>query len=90
MALYGPPAVERAMRIQEVILRAVGGELTWIQAAQIIGITDRSMRRWRKRYEEHGYDGLVDRRCRRPSSKRVPLKEVERILKLYREEYEAS
>ena len=76
------------MRIQEVILRAVGGELTWIQAAQIIGITDRSMRRWRKRYEEHGYDGLVDRRCRRPSPKRVPLKDVERILKLYREEYE--
>ena len=46
------------------------------------------MRRWRKRYERHGYDGLFDRRTERPSPKRVRLlKTVERVLRLYREQY---
>lgn len=88
MTLYGPTAVERAMRIQEVILRAASGEITWIQAAHIIGCTDRTMRRWKWRYQQHGYDGLLDRRTQRPSPKRVPLQEVERILRLYREQYD--
>lgn len=88
MALYGPTAVERAMKVQKVILRAASGQITWMQAARIIGCTDRTMRRWKWRYEQHGYDGLFDRRRRRPSPKRVPLKEVERILHLYREEYD--
>lgn len=88
MAMYGPTAVERAMKIQEVVLKAVSGEMTWIQAADIMGISARSMRRWKKRYEQFGYDGLLDRRTQRPSPKRVPLKEVERVLRLYREEYD--
>ena len=88
MTLYGPTAVERAMRIQEVILRAASGELTWIQAARIIGCTDRTMRRWKWRYQQHGYDGLLDRRRQRPSPKRVPLQEVEKVLRLYRERYD--
>lgn len=45
------------------------------------------MRRWKQRYEEFGYDGLYDRRLRRPSPKRVPLATVERVLRLYREQY---
>ena len=87
MALYPDTAVERAMRIQEVILRATSGEITWIQASRIIGVSERTMRRWKARYEKHGYDGLFDRRRRRPSPKRVPLKEVEKTLSLYREKY---
>lgn len=75
------------MKIQEVILRAVSGQILWIHAAEIIGISDRSMRRWRRRYEEYGYDGLFDRRTQKPSPKRVPLKTVERVLRLYREQY---
>ena len=75
------------MRIQEVILRAVSGEILWSQAAEIIGTSDRSMRRWRRRYEEYGYDGLYDRRLKRPSPKRVPLVTVEKVLRLYREQY---
>ena len=79
--------MERAMKVQEVILRALARKLTWWQAAEILGISDRSMRRWRERYEEHGYDGLVDRRRGRPSGKRVPLALVEQVLCLYRERY---
>lgn len=87
MGLYPVRALERAMKIQEVILRAVSGQILWSQAAEIIGISDRSMRRWRRRYEEYDYDGLFDRRCQRPSPKRVPLATVEKVLKLYRERY---
>lgn len=87
MTLYPPVAVERMMKVQEVILRAMSGELTWIQAAWILGVSDRTMRRWKARYEKYGYDGLYDRRRGRPSPKRVPMHEVERILRLYRERY---
>ena len=55
-------AWERAMKVQEVILRAIAKQITWWQAAEIIGISDRQLRRWQRRYEEHGYTGLIDRR----------------------------
>ena len=87
MTLYGPAAVERAMKIQEVILRAMSGELKWHEAAEILDMRPRSLRRWRQRYEEHGYDGLFDRRTSRPSPRRAPYREVEKILQLYREKY---
>jgi len=75
------------MKIQEVILRAMAKKITWWQAAEIIGITDRQMRRWHWRYREHGYDGLLDRRVGQPSPKRVPLAVVEQVFTLYREKY---
>jgi transposase len=87
MKLYPEAAMERAMKVQEVILRAMAKKLTWWQAAEIIGISVRSMRRWRWRYEQHGYDGLYDRRRGQPSPRRVPLETVERVLGLYREKY---
>jgi transposase len=87
MALYAARVMERAMKIQEVILRAASGKILWMQAAAILGISDRGMRRWKQRYEEHGYDGLFDRRRQRPSPKRVPLATVEKVLRLYREHY---
>ena len=75
------------MKVQEVILRAMAKKITWWQAAEIIGISDRSMRRWRERLEEFGYDGLFDRRRGQPSPKRVPLATVEQVLGLYRDRY---
>lgn len=84
---YPEPALERAMKMQEVILRAISGQILWMEAAEILGITDRQMRRWKKRYEEYGYDGLYDRRRKVPSPKKAPLDKAERILKLYREKY---
>ncbi len=82
---YLRAAVERAMKVQEVILRAMARKITWWQAAEIIGISDRQMRRWRERYEEHGYDGLMDRRRGVPSSKHVPLAQVGQVLGLYQD-----
>jgi transposase len=77
-------AMERAMKVQEVILRAFAKKITWWQAVEIIGLSDRQMRRWKERYEEFGYDGLFKRRRGRPSPKRVPLPTVEQVLGLYR------
>jgi len=79
--------LERAMKIKEVITRAMSGQFTWSQAAEIIGITDRSMRRWRKRLSTGGYADLLDRRTRRPSAKRIDMAVVEKVLRLYREKY---
>jgi hypothetical protein len=84
---YPRVAVERMMKVQEVILRAMAKKITWWQAAEIIGMSDRNMRRLHWRYREHGYDGLMDRRVGQPSSKRVPLAVVEQVFTLYREKY---
>lgn len=87
MDSYSRAAVERAMKVQEVILRAIAKKMTWWQAAEIIGISDRQMRRLHQRYEEFGYDGLFDHRRGKPSTRRVPLAQVEQILGLYRDRY---
>jgi len=75
------------MKVQEVILRAMAKRITWWQAAEIIGISERQMRRWHRRYDEHGYNGLTDRRRGRVSERQVPLATVEAVLQLYQEQY---
>jgi transposase len=87
MGPTGSVAWERAMKIQEVILRAMAKRITWWQAAEIIGISERQMRRWHRRYEKSGYDGLWDRRRGGPSPRRVPLQTAQRVLRLYGEKY---
>lgn len=75
------------MKLQDVLLKAMAKKITWWQAAEIIGVSDRTMRRWRERLEAQGYDGLADRRKGRPSEKRVPLATVEMVLRLFQETY---
>ena len=87
MTGYSAAALERTMKLQEVILRALAKQITWWQAAEIIGISDRQMRRWKVRYEQDGYDGLWDRRRQSPSPRRVAVEVVEQVLQLYREKY---
>jgi transposase len=87
MFSYPKAAVERAMKVQEVMLRAMARKITWFQAAEILGMSDRHLRRCREQYERAGVDGILDRRRCRPSEKRVPLETVERVLALYRDKY---
>src|SRR5215831_15649920 len=87
MSSYSKTAMERAMKIQEVLLRAIARKITWWQAAEILGFSDRHMRRIRERYEEFGYESMFDKRRGQPSPKRVPLATVEKVLALYRERY---
>src|SRR6266478_4953329 len=87
MDSYPKAAMERAMKVQDVILQAMARKITWWQAAEILGISDRHMRRWRERYVEQGYNGLFDRGRGQPSRRRVPLATVEKVFALYREKY---
>ena len=75
------------MTRKEVIVRAIGGRLTWIAAADILGITPRHMRRLKVIYERDGYGGLVDQRGRRPRRRRLPVKTIETLCRLRRERY---
>jgi len=87
MEIYPRTAAERAMKLQEVLLRATSGKIKWWQAAELIGVSERQMRRWRKRFEEQGHQGLLDRRQRKPSSRRVPKEQADAVLSLYRDKY---
>src|SRR2546428_13272881 len=73
-----PAAVERAMKLQDVMLRAMAKRITWYQAAEILGISCRQMLRWQTRFKHEGYEGLFDRRRGTPSPKRVPVETVEK------------
>jgi transposase len=85
--LFPPSVLERAMKVKEVIMRALNKEYSWLRAAEILGISVRGLRRLRERMETVGFEGLIDMRCGRPSPRRTPVVEVERILGLYRDRY---
>ena len=84
---YPVAAVERTMKVQEIIMRAMSKQITWWQAAEIVGVSTRTMRRMRRGWKKVGYDVLFDRRRKSPSPKRVAVKELEKVLSLYREKY---
>ena len=73
---YSAAEVERMMKLQDVLLKAMAGKMHWWEAAEIIGVSCRTMRRWRERLEKHGYDGLTDRRKGKRSQRRVAVPTV--------------
>lgn len=75
------------MTKKEVMLKAIEGRITWIQAADILGITARHMRRIKTRYEEFGFDALRDHRAGKPRRRRIALATVEKLLALRRTAY---
>jgi hypothetical protein len=77
----------RAMTKKEVMLKAIEGRITWIQAAEILGISARHMRRIKERYEQFGFDALRDHRAGTPRRRRIPLATVEKLLALRRTAY---
>src|ERR1700681_4330661 len=79
--------MERMMKLQDVLLKAMAKRISWADASEIIGVTERTMRRWRERLQAGGYAGLADRRKGKPSEKRVPLATVEQVLGLYQKTY---
>ena len=79
--------MERMMKLQDVILKAMAKKLTWIEAAEIAGMSVRNMQRMRQRYIDFGYNGLADHRRGKTSYHRIPMVTAERVLALYRESY---
>src|SRR5260370_37670421 len=75
------------MKREEVIWRAMAKRIPWWRAEEIIGMRERKRGRWRRRYEQWGYDGLWDRRRGGPSPRRVPLQTAQQVLRLYGEKY---
>lgn len=82
-----PTPQERAMKLHELLVRTLAGEFSWIEAADRLGVSPRTMRRWRVRLEHFGEDGLVDRRCR-PSPRKVPGKIIRWIVRQYKARYQ--
>ena len=78
---------ERIMKIQEVFHRAHRGKLSWREAAEILRVDERTVRRWKQTIEENGYEGLLDRRRQTPSPKRASERIRDYVKKLYRDEY---
>ena len=75
------------MKLQDVLLKAMAKKISWMEAAEIAGVTDRTMRRMRERYQEFGYTGLFDQRQGKRSIHRIPMETAEEVLRLYKEVY---
>src|ERR1700761_2638909 len=76
----------RRMRFEDALDRTERSELSQLEAAELLGVSERTFRRWRDRYREEGPAGVADRRLR-PSLRRAPKAEIERMLGLYRDLY---
>ena len=77
----------RQMRFEELYERRQRRVVTMAEAAEMLGVTERTFRRWRDRYEADGAEGLQDRRLGCPSGRAVPVDEVLRMVTLYQTRY---
>ncbi|MBS0156802.1 MAG: ISNCY family transposase [Nitrospira sp.] len=77
----------RQMRFEELYERRQRRDLTMAEAAEMLGVTERTFRRWSTRYEAEGIEGLEDRRIGRASARAVPVDEVLQMVTLYETRY---
>jgi transposase len=77
----------RRMKFEDVYGRWQQRRLSQAEAAEILGMSERTFRRWRDRYQTEGLEGLLDRRLGKASARRVPVDQVDAVLTLYRERY---
>jgi transposase len=75
------------LKLKDVLSGWDDGRLSQLEAAEILGMSERTFRRWSRRFEEEGEEGLVDRRIGRRSGRAVPRAEAEEVERLYRERY---
>jgi transposase len=78
----------RQMRFEGLLERHERGELSQEEAAEMLGVSERTFRRWRDRLRDEGPEGLRDRRIGKPSSRRAAAEEILRMLGLYQERYQ--
>jgi len=77
----------RRMKFEDVYGRWQQRRLSQAEAAEILGMSERTFRRWRDRYDADGLEGLLDRRLGKVSARRVPVDQIDQMLSLYRERY---
>ena len=75
------------MKFESILDRVRERELSQLQAAEILGMSERTFRRWRVRHEDDGLDGLFDRRLGKASGKRAPVDEIDWMVEQYRTVY---
>ena len=75
------------IKFKDILSRYEAAEFTQLEAAEMLGVGERTFRRWRSRVEDEGEEGLLDRRLGRPSGRRVPLEQCAEIERLYRTRY---
>jgi transposase len=75
------------MKFEEVYERTCRAVLSSGEAAEVLGVSERTFRRWRGRFEAEGAEGLYDRRLGRASARRAPVDEVARVLDLHKTRY---
>ena len=75
------------MKLQDVILKAIAKKITWLDAADIAGLSARTIARMRQKYADYGYDGLYDQHGHKRYIHRVPLATAEKVLALYQNSY---
>jgi transposase len=77
----------RMARIVEAVARYRAGSASCVEAASLLGMSERHFRRLRDRYEREGLEGLVDRRVGKLSLRRAPVDEVAKVLGLFETRY---
>jgi transposase len=75
------------MKFLSILGRYEAAEFSQLEAAELLGVGERTFRRWRQRYEEDGEAGLMDRRLGKLSGKRVPADREAEVEALYRGRY---
>ena len=74
-------------RILDALSRWNAGSVSCVEAAELLGMSERHFRRLRDRYEAEGAEGLIDRRRGRASGRRVGVDRIEWMLEQYRTRY---
>ena len=75
------------IKFTSILSRYEAAEFSQLEAAELLGVGERTFRRWRQRYEEEGEPGLLDRRLGKASGKRVPVDREAEVEALYRTRY---
>jgi transposase len=78
----------RMLKFMDVFGRWDAASLNQLEAAELLGVGERTFRRWCRRYEEEGEAGLQDRRIGKVSGRRVPVERCEEVEHLYRTRYQ--
>ena len=71
------------MRFEEVYERHQAGRLSQEEMAEMLNVDVRTVRRWTRRYEDDGLDGLIDKRIGQVSARRAPVDQVLKVQDLY-------
>ena len=77
----------RMLKLRDVLSGCEAGRLSQLEAAEVLGMSERTLRRWTRRFEEEGEEGLCDRRLGRRSGRAAPDDEADEVERLYRDRY---